>query len=153
MGKNIIITESQLKYLIGNNIKENKETLNEDKTIEAVQKALISKGYDVGPKGADGVLGPNTRKAVAKYQKDNGISQTGFPGRITRGKLGITGEVKSNQTVNQTTSQKSTGDTILSPSISSDFKNQFSIGKLKSTDSTYVCKAGQNSCGQFVNFQ
>lgn len=159
MGKNIIITESQLKYLIGNNIKESKETLNEDKTIEAVQNALIAKGYDVGSKGADGVLGPDTRKAVAKYQKDNGIKQTGFPGRITKGKLGITGTSQTNQTnqtnqtdkTNQTTSQKSTGDTLLSPSISNVFKNQFSLGKLKTTDSTYVCKAGQNSCGQFVN--
>lgn len=147
MGKNIIITESQLKYLIGNNIKENKETLNEDESIKAIQNALIAKGYDVGPKGADGVLGPDTRKAVAKYQKDNGIKQTGFPGRITKGKLGITTSPQSSQS----NSQKSTGDTLLSPSISNDFKNQFSLGKLKTTDSTYVCKAGQDSCGQFVN--
>ena len=143
MGKSIIITENQLKHLIGLNIKENKEILNEDNTIKAVQNALISKGYDVGPKGADGVLGPKTREAVAKYQKDNGIKQTGFPGRITKGKLGITSNSQSDQ--------KSPSDSVLSGSISNDFKNQFSLGKLKTTDSTYVCKAGQDSCGQFVN--
>jgi hypothetical protein len=153
MGKNIIITESQLKYLIGNNIKENKETLNEDKTIEAVQNALISKGYDVGSKGADGVLGPDTRKAVKKYQKDNGIPQTGFPGNITKGKLGITGTNQTNQTnrTNNTQTPERAKDSVMSSTISGDFKNLFSIDKLKATDSMYVCKAGQSSCGQFVN--
>lgn len=143
MGKSIIITENQLKHLIGLNIKENKEILNEDNTIKAVQNALISKGYDVGPKGADGVLGPKTREAVAKFQKDNGIKQTGFPGRITKGKLGITS--------NSQLDQKSPSDSVLSGSISNDFKNQFSLDKLKTTDSMYVCRAGQKSCGQFVN--
>lgn len=147
MGKKIIITETQLIHIVKNNVRENKETINEDKTIEAIQKALILKGYDVGPKGPDGVLGADTRKAVAKYQKDNGIQQTGFPGRITKGKLGITGTTQTSQPK----TQKPVGDSALSSTISSDFKSLFSIDKLKATDSMYVCKAGQSSCGQFIN--
>ncbi len=154
MGKNIIITESQLKYLINNNVKENKEILNEDETIRKVQELLKQKGYGdllgkSGPNkdGVDGVLGKATRAAVAKYQADNGIKQTGFPGRITKGKLGIT---TTNQTT-QPTNQKPAQDSAISSSISGDFKSLFSLDKLKATDSMYVCRAGQASCGQFVN--
>lgn len=153
MGKNIIITENQLKYLIGNNIKESKEVLNEDNTIKAIQNALISKGYDVGSKGADGILGRDTRAAVTKFQKDNNIKPTGFPGRITKGKLGITttSSAEPIKKVNQTPTQKKATDSIVSSNISTGFKGIFTLDKLKIDDSTYVCKAGQSSCGQFVN--
>ncbi len=158
MGKNIIITESQLKYLINNNLNENKEILNEDETIRKVQELLKQKGYGAllgktGPNkdGVDGVLGPSTRAAVREYQKDNGINPTGFPGRITKGKLGITGTNQTNQSASQTTNQKTVGDSTISKNISGDFKSLFSLDKLKATDSMYVCKAGQTSCGQFVN--
>lgn len=154
MQKNIVITETQFKQLIGKYIKENKETLNEDDTIKAIQNALISKGYDVGPKGADGVLGPNTRKAVTKYQNDNNIKPTGFPGRITRGKLGITASSTTSSSSTKSTpkpAQKPASDSALSSNISGGFKSIFTLDKLKIDDSTYVCKAGQTSCGQFVN--
>lgn len=42
-------------------------------------------------------------------------------------------------------------DSLLSPSIDVGFKNKFNINKLSDKDSTYVCKAGQTECGQFVN--
>jgi len=151
MGKNIIITENQLINIIKNNVRENREILNEDDNIKAIQNALISKGYDVGPKGADGILGPNTRKAVTKYQKDNGIKQTGFPGPITKGKLGITGTSQTTQPTTQPTTQKPVGNNTLSSNISGGFKSVFSMDKLNVNDSMWVCKAGQDSCGQFVN--
>lgn len=51
------------------------EVLCESKTtvqkIRAIQEALRAKGYDPGP--ADNVLGPRTRQALIKYQKDNGL--------------------------------------------------------------------------------
>jgi peptidoglycan hydrolase-like protein with peptidoglycan-binding domain len=155
MAKNIIITENQLKFLIGNNIKESKEILNENETITAIQNALISKGYDVGPNGADGILGQNTRKAVLKYQKDNDIRQTGYPGKITKGKLGITTTNKSStkptQNTTKTQIQKKATDSVVSKNVSSNFKGVFNLDKLKVDDSTYMCKAGQKNCGQFVN--
>jgi hypothetical protein len=57
--------------------------------VELVQRALIKKGYSVGVKGADGILGPNTKNAIIKYQKDNGIKQTGIVGPITAKSLGV----------------------------------------------------------------
>jgi hypothetical protein len=41
--------------------------------IRAIQMALASLGYDPGP--ADNVLGPQTRKALLQYQKDNNLPQ------------------------------------------------------------------------------
>jgi len=57
--------------------------------VESVQRALIKKGYDVGPSGADGDMGPNTKRAILKYQKDNGIKQTGNVGPVTAKSLGV----------------------------------------------------------------
>lgn len=41
--------------------------------VAQVQRALIAKGYSVGPSGVDNVLGKDTRSALVKYQKDNGL--------------------------------------------------------------------------------
>ena len=37
--------------------------------VKKLQETLISKGYDVGSTGADGVLGKNTEAAIKQYQK------------------------------------------------------------------------------------
>ena len=57
--------------------------------VELVQRALIKKGYSVGLRGADGILGPKTKNAIIQYQKDNGIKQTGIVGPITAKSLGV----------------------------------------------------------------
>ena len=57
--------------------------------VKAVQQSLIDKGYYVGKTGADGKLGDNTKKAIIKYQKDNGIKQTGLVDTITAKSLGV----------------------------------------------------------------
>ena len=44
-------------------------------TITKIQKALLAKGYDIGPSGVDNVLGKDTRAALLKYQKDNNLPQ------------------------------------------------------------------------------
>jgi len=49
--------------------------------IRAVQRRLISLGYDVGPWGADGVAGAVTRRAVAAFQADRGLAIQ-WPGTI-----------------------------------------------------------------------
>lgn len=42
---------------------------------QRIQKFLISKGYDLGPTGADGINGPFTRAAIKKYTADtSGVS-------------------------------------------------------------------------------
>jgi phage tail tape-measure protein len=50
-------------------------TLASDTTVMNAQNALNSKGYDAGR--ADGVMGPNTRAAITKFQADHGLPQTG----------------------------------------------------------------------------
>ena len=94
--ENVIrITESDLKKTIKKVfLREDDEALPETKNIplgkvEAVQQALVDAGYNIGPTGVDGVFGKNTRSAVLKYQKDNGIKQTGNVGPITAGKLRV----------------------------------------------------------------
>jgi peptidoglycan hydrolase-like protein with peptidoglycan-binding domain len=93
--KIIKLTESDLKKII------QKVLLKEDlpsvaaaenvpgNKIRAIQNALIKLGYNVGPSGADGKYGTNTMDAVKKYQRDNGIKQTGFVGNVTAAKLGV----------------------------------------------------------------
>ena len=49
--------------------------------IKRLQAALIHKGYNLGPWGADGIAGRMTTAAVAKYQHDNGIDVK-WPGTI-----------------------------------------------------------------------
>ena len=46
-----------------------------DPTVAAVQKQLTQLGYFSGP--VDGIYGPTTRDAVAKYQIDKQLDVTG----------------------------------------------------------------------------
>ena len=55
--------------------------------VEKLQNALISKGYDVGKTGADGVFGKNTLAAVKQFQTDNGLEVDGIAGKNTLGSL------------------------------------------------------------------
>lgn len=41
--------------------------------VEELQKNLLKMGYNVGPDGADGDFGDNTRKAVMKFQREHGL--------------------------------------------------------------------------------
>ena len=117
--ENVIrITESDLKKTIKKVfLREDDEALPETKNIplgkvEAVQQALVDDGYNIGPTGVDGVFGKNTRSAVLKYQKDNGIKQTGNVGPVTARKLGVqqltSGKTSQSQTRTATTQKKDT---------------------------------------------
>ena len=41
--------------------------------VRQVQQALMARGYDVGTAGADNVMGRDTKAALIKFQKDNGL--------------------------------------------------------------------------------
>ena len=95
----IKLTESDLKKTVKKVLKEdpaplpNMENVSLGK-VKAVQQALVNAGYYIGntgdnEDGVDGIFGKNTRAAVIKYQRDNGIKQTGNVGPITSGKLGV----------------------------------------------------------------
>ena len=94
MAKIIKLTESDLEQIIKRVLKEDLPSVPAasdvpGNKVRAIQNALIKLGYNVGPTGADGKFGVNTMSAVKKYQKDNGIRQTGFVGDVTAGKLGV----------------------------------------------------------------
>ncbi|MDW4550915.1 lytic murein transglycosylase [Defluviimonas sp. D31] len=44
---------------------------------KALQERLTAMGFDTG--GTDGVIGPNTRRAISDYQSSRGLSATGEP--------------------------------------------------------------------------
>jgi len=48
--------------------------------VKWVQGRLISKAYNCGKTGADGIYGKNTKSAVVAFQKENGLSQDGIVG-------------------------------------------------------------------------
>ena len=94
MAKIIKLTESDLERIVKRVLKEDAAPLPDMENVplgkvEAVQQALVDAGYDIGPTGVDGVFGKNTRNAVIKYQRANGIKQTGNVGPVTSGKLGV----------------------------------------------------------------
>jgi hypothetical protein len=52
-------------------------------TPKGVQSALIALGYDLGPKGADGSIGPKTTTAIRTFQRLNGLVSDGIAGNKT----------------------------------------------------------------------
>jgi hypothetical protein len=50
-----------------------------------LQVRLHGLGYDPGP--IDGVVGPRTRAALQRYQRDHGLLVSGLPGPATRARL------------------------------------------------------------------
>lgn len=55
--------------------------------VADVQKALVALGFDIGPKGVDGIRGPYTSAAVKKLQSQLGVTVDGDPGPETVGAL------------------------------------------------------------------
>ena len=55
--------------------------------VKWLQKRLLALGYSVGKYGIDGSFGPDTLKAVKKFQKDYGLEIDGYVGSITCGAL------------------------------------------------------------------
>ena len=48
--------------------------------VEALQRALAARGFDLGPHGIDGWYGPDTRAAVIRFQREAGLAVTGVVG-------------------------------------------------------------------------
>lgn len=53
-------------------------------TSAGVQRFLIDHGYDLGPAGADGVVGSKTREAIISYQCSKGLYPDGVVGPATK---------------------------------------------------------------------
>ena len=57
--------------------------------VAALQRALMAAGYDLPKYGADGDLGLETRTAIQRFQRANGLQVTGSPDKVTLAKLGV----------------------------------------------------------------
>ena len=55
--------------------------------IERLQQALTERGQEPG--GVDGVMGPATRQALAKFQRENDLKPTGSLNEQTAQQLGL----------------------------------------------------------------
>ena len=55
--------------------------------VADIQKALVGLGYPLPRHGVDGIRGPETSGAIAKFQSDNGITATGIPDANTVNKF------------------------------------------------------------------
>jgi hypothetical protein len=133
--------------------------------------------YGPNKDGVDGNYGRRTLAAIKSFQTKNGVKSTGWVGTVTAPLLGVDPmnsnvsssgrktpakssvqqtkvDPKTKKPIVRTNDKLQTGvtkDSLLSPSIDVGFKDKFNIAKLSDKDSTYVCKAGQTECGQFVN--
>ena len=145
MAKIIRLTESDLEQIIKRVLREDAAPLPDMENVplgkvEAIQQALINAGYDIGPTGVDGVFGKNTRNAVIKYQKDNGIKQTGNVGPVTAGKLGVQ-PLTSGKPSTQTQTKTTPKNTQTKTDSKTGFKlPQFDLGNELRVASTYVAR-------------
>ena len=55
--------------------------------VRALQILLMGRGYSVGPDGADGIFGDNTKAAVRAYQEAKNLQVDGIAGKITMSSL------------------------------------------------------------------
>lgn len=89
---------------------------NQKSEIVKLQNFLIENGYlNASPIG---VFGPLTTKAVIQFQKDNGVTATGYFGPLTReaanSKVGVVAQSATIQTVSAGSSNTNTASIILS---------------------------------------
>jgi hypothetical protein len=126
--------------------------------ITAIQNALINAGENVGPRGADGDYGTNTRNAVKSFQRKNGLKDDGVVGPCTAKVLGVKslqgGNVCSDTSVKQKVSSDST-KTKISPDSSklktgqglTDGKKYDCIGITKEQCSSLTKRGGDIGTG------
>lgn len=96
------ITDTERNTILEMHISKGYKTFNVDEIVKsslieqyttsnitAVQNALINAGENVGPRGADGDYGTNTRNAVKSFQRKNGLKDDGVVGPCTAKALGV----------------------------------------------------------------
>jgi peptidoglycan hydrolase-like protein with peptidoglycan-binding domain len=133
MTKIIKLTESDLERIIKRVLKEDLPSVAAasdvpGNKVRTIQNALIKLGYDVGPTGADGKYGANTMAAVKKYQRDNGIRQTGFVGDVTSSRLGVPSMASGGSKTQTTTGGKPQTTTGGKPQTTTGGKPQTTTG-------------------------
>lgn len=61
--------------------------IDETVLVRQIQDALYQRGYDIGE--IDGLMGPRTRAAIAAFERDMGLAETGIPSSELLIRLGL----------------------------------------------------------------
>ena len=84
-------------------------------SVEEIQKKLVDSGYDIGKCGPDGLFGPKTKKALEKFQEDNGLDVSSAVNKETLDKLQKpTEEVKTDKNTKDSKTKDSKSDVKVS---------------------------------------
>lgn len=79
--------------------------------LKAIQGALVKLGYDIGPTGVDGKIGPRTRAAITKFKSEHGV--TPINGQITAAfRTALTNAVAAQSTPNRSASASGAATTV-----------------------------------------
>ena len=108
--------------------------------VHKLQQKLMDSGFlKTKSNIPTGYFGNLTKNALSKYYENNGVN---------REKTKMDSSNKPKDSVLSTNKPK---DSVLSTNIDTGFQNKFKLSTLSDKDSIFVCKAGQENCGQFVN--
>jgi len=152
MKKIIKLTESDLEKIISKVLKEQsgpKSTTFSD--ASSINPNNLKFGDRDKPNDTNGPVHRLQQKLMdLKLLKTKSMVPTGYFGRLTQGALDKYNG-KKNTEKTKTDSPNQSKDSVLSTNIDTGFQNKFKLSTLSDKDSTFVCKAGQENCGQFVN--
>lgn len=114
--------------------------------VEEIQKRLESLNYDLGFCGIDGLFGKKTKKAVEKFQEDNGLTVSSSIDENTIKKLFTTTKLaKTVKTVPKTAVEKGTATSPESYTQSKDSEYLIYTPKNYTGKEVHVLFAGANS--------
>ena len=105
--------------------------------VKDMQTKLIKVGYSCGKKGADGLFGDDTEKALKKFQADYKLTVDGQYGPQSKAALEAAYEkkVKAEKPAEQETGKQETAGSITAPKSSS----KFAVSGSGSPNTTQVC--------------
>jgi len=147
MKKIIKLTERDLGRII-NQVLQEQSNIGSKENINP-KNLTLGDGGKRNPKQVEDVKKLQQKLMDLKLLKTKSMIPTGYFGPLTQSAL----DRYNNKKIPKKTEEKPkpSGDTQLSKNIDTDFYGKFKIPKLSDSDSVWVCKAGQEDCGTFVN--